>query len=690
MKKPFLRSLLAAVLAGILAGAPVSPAFAQEPASNPAPQVPAKDAVPISLGVSKHNYNHSPKPFPNLLAPYYSQTVDPAMLTNSPRLEQLIREGKLSLSMQDAIALALENSMDIVVQRYNPWLADVGLLKAKAGGVGDCPVGCVFGGSTANVPNLLYDPTLTQVIGYDTRITPINNPFISGTGTGTGGGVTTAGLASHSAFYNTGYQQAFPTGTIFSASWNNTRASSGSAANFFNPFVQSSLSFNFQQQLLNGAGRFINRRNIMIAENNRKISDLAFAQQAITTVTATVTAYWELVYARQNVQVAQQAVTVSEKLFNDNKKQLEIGTMAPLDVTRAESELATDRQNLIVAQTIRIQDELVLKNDISKDPLASNLLNVEIIPTDNPDTPTTIEAASFEDAVKEAFAKRPDLQEQYFNLKNAEIDVRATKNALLPTASLNAGYSSSGLAGNSLTLGPTVYNGPSTVPIFDANGNPVTIAGPNNTQVPIFVGTGTSSVVSKNSGGFGNAQGQIFHNNFPDYSVSLNLSIPLRNRLAQADNLHAQLVQRQLEAQVQQIKNNALLDVRSTTVTLEQDRARVDAARKARELQKQTFEAEQKKYQLGASTVYQVILTQRDYITAQGTELRALADLAEARAQYERALGRTLEVNSVTIAGAKSGNIENDTLIPGTINGQVVGTQELFRALDQKNSNGKK
>jgi outer membrane protein TolC len=397
-----------------------------------------------------------------------------------------------------------------------------------------------------------------------------------------------------------------------------------------------------------------------------------------------------LVYARQNVQVAQQAVTVSEKLFNDNKKQLEIGTMAPLDVTRAESELATDRQNLIVAQTIRIQDELVLKNDISKDPLASNLLNVEIIPTDNPDTPTTIEAASFEDAVKEAFAKRPDLQEQYFNLKNAEIDVRATKNALLPTASLNAGYSSSGLAGNSLTLGPTVYNGPSTVPIFDANGNPVTIAGPNNTQVPIFVGTGTSSVVSKNSGGFGNAQGQIFHNNFPDYSVSLNLSIPLRNRLAQADNLHAQLVQRQLEAQVQQIKNNALLDVRSTTVTLEQDRARVDAARKARELQKQTFEAEQKKYQLGASTVYQVILTQRDYITAQGTELRALADLAEARAQYERALGRTLEVNSVTIAGAKSGNIENDTLIPGTINGQVVGTQELFRALDQKNSNGKK
>ena len=683
MKKPFLRSLLAAVLAGILAGAPVSPAFAQEPASNPAPQAPAKDAVPISLGVSKYNYNHSPKPFPNLLAPYYSQHVDPATLVNSPRLEQLIREGKLSLTLQDAIALAMENSMDIVVQRYEPWFADVGLLHAKAGGTGYGVTGADFVASSANLPNLFYDPVLTQSIGYDSRVTPINNPFISGTGTGSVS-TKTAGLASHAAFYNTGYQQAFATGTSFTAAWNNTRASSGSAANFFNPYVQSALSFNFQQQLLNGAGRFINRRNILIAENNRKIADLAFTQQAITTVTNTVTAYWELVYARQNVQVEQQAVTVSEKLFNDNKKQLEIGTMAPLDVTRAESELATDRQNLIVAQTTRIQDELVLKNYISKDPLASNLINVEIIPVDNPDFSTTQEAASFEDAVKEAFAKRPDLQEQYFNLKNAEVDVRATKNALLPTATLNAGYTSAGLAGNSSILGPTTYTNGMT-PIFDGMGNQV--FAPNG--APIFVGSGSRLVTGSNAGGFGNAQGQIFHNNFPDYTVSLNLSLPLRNRLAQADNVHAQLVQRQLEAMVQQTKNTALLDVRATTVTLEQDRARVDAARKARELQKQTFEAEQKKYQLGASTVYQVILTQRDYITAQGTELRALADLAEARANYERALGRTLEVNSVTIAGAKSGHIEDNTLIPGTLNGQVVGTEDLFKVLDQK-STGKK
>src|SRR6202023_2897968 len=163
----------------------------------------------------------------------------------------------------------------------------------------------------------------------------------------------------------------------------------------------------------------------------------------------------------------------------------------------------------------------------------------------------------------------------------------------------------------------------------------------------------------------GTAQNQIFTNQFPDYFASLNLILPLRNRSAQADNARAMLTERQLETQMQQLKNAALLDVRNTYIALEQDRARVQAASKARELQKQTFDAEQKKYQLGASTVYNVILTQRDLITAQGTELRALADLVEAKANYERALGRTLEVNRVTIPDANQGDIERETLIPG-------------------------
>ena len=673
MKTPFRRPLLASILAAVLAGSPVATTLAQEPASPPVPHTVAQGAVPISLGVTKHDYTHAPKAFPNLLAPYTSQNVAPGVLTNSPRLEQLIHDGKLSLSLQDAIALALENSMDIVVQRYNPWMADVSLLKTRAGGYSYGTPGSISVGSTANLPSLLYDPIISQTVQIADATTPINNPFISGIGTTTSG---VFGLVSHSATYNTQYQQSFTTGTSFTVAWDNTRSSSN-ADNFFNPYVQSSLAFTISQPLLAGAGRFVNRRNIIIAENNRKIADLVFTQQAITTTTNTITAYWELAYAREYVNVTRQAVTVAEKLYSDNKKQLDIGTMAPLDVTRAESELATDQQNLIVAQTTQLQDELVLKNYISKDPLASNLLSVEIIPTDKPDSPASITTSSFDDAVKEAFAKRPDLQEQYFNLKNADVDVRATKNALLPTATLSAYYASAGLAGNSFTTGaPSVIAGQ---PIVDGSG--VAVPG-------YFIPETVAPVTGVAKDGLSTAQSQIFHNDFPTYAAQLTLTLPLRNRAAQADNIHAQLVKRQMEAQTQQIKNNALLDVRNTTIAVEQGRAQVQAASKARELQQQTFDAERKKYELGASTVYNVILTQRDLITAQGTELRALANLAEAKANYERALGRTLEVNSVTIAGAQKGLIEKDTLIPGTLNGQVVGTDKLLKALDEANSHG--
>jgi outer membrane protein len=677
MKKPFFRPLLAAALVGVMAGTPVAPIYAQEPSSPSQGQAAAQGGVPISLGISKFDYSRPPKAFPRIVDPYLMQYVDPTVLTNSPRLEQLIHDGKLPLSLQDAIALALENSMDIVVQRYNPWVADASLLKARAGGYGYGTPGSIAVGSTANLPELYYDPVLTQIIGFSEANTPIANPFISGTGSPSSA-TTAETLASHSSYYNTSYYQAFATGSSLNVAWNNTRASS-TAANFFNPYVQSSLSISFQQQLLAGAGKFVNRRNIIITENNRKIADLQFAQQAITTVTNTITAYWELVYARENVRVEQQAVTVSQKLYNDNKKQLEIGTMAPLDVTRAESELATDRQNLIVAKTTQLQDELTLKNYISKDPMANNLINVEIDPTDKPETPATISTSPFEDAIKEAFQKRPDLQEQYYNLKNAEVDVKATRNALLPTATLGLQYLSNGLAGNSFLTGAPVTLAGS--PVVDANGVPVPGYYLPETNTPV---TGV------NKSGFGTAQSQIFHNDFPVYAGQLTVSLPLRNRANQADNIHAQLLERQFEASVQQTKNSAVLDVRNTMIAVEQGRAQVEAATKARELQQQTFDAEQKKYQLGASTVYNVILTQRDLITAQGTELRALANLAEAKANYERALGRTLEVNNVTIAGIKKNGYEKDTLIPGTMNGQVVGTEELFKALDKANGAGEK
>jgi len=329
---------------------------------------------------------------------------------------------------------------------------------------------------------------------------------------------------------------------------------------------------------------------------------------------------------------------------------------------------------LIVAQTAQLQQQQVLKNVIAKNPLAPNMLNLEIIPTDLPSRPEAIEAPSFEQAVSEAFAKRPDVQEQALNLLNGQIDVKATRNALLPIATLTAQYGSVGLAGNQTQVltSQTVAG----AQLVDATGAPVPVFIPNT--IPL-----TTQVVKS---GFGDSMTSVFHSDFPDYNVALNVQIPIRNRGLQADNQRAILVQRQLEAQMQQLKNSALLDVRNTYIALEQDRARVEAAAKARELQQQTFDAEQKKYQLGASTVYLVIQTQRDLIAAQGTELRALTDLVEAKANYERALGRTLEVNRVTIADAKTGQVEQSSLIPGTLHGQIVGMDKVYREIESKNT----
>jgi len=287
-----------------------------------------------------------------------------------------------------------------------------------------------------------------------------------------------------------------------------------------------------------------------------------------------------------------------------------------------------------------------------------------------------VEAATFEEAVKEAFGKRPDLQVQAINVTNAGIDAKANLQALRPTAALFGQYQSQGLAGNApITTGVATTAG---APIVGTDGQPITVLDATGTPVEVFTPNTAAVTNGVTKQGFGTTQSQIFHNDFPSYIVGLNLTLPIRNRAAQASYQRATLNQRQLEAQLQQLKNAAVLDVRNAFIQLTQDRAQVQAASKARELQQQTFDAEQKKYQLGASTVYNVILTQRDLINAQGAELRALANLVEAKANYERAVGRTLDVNRVTIADAKHGQVEHQSLIPGTLNGQVVGVDKIF------------
>jgi outer membrane protein len=650
-----------------------------QPQTQPPPeassQSPALDQARNLKALSGPNYSKGRSPFPNIFAPYFPIHVAPPVLTNSPRLDQLIQDGKLMLSLDDAVSLALENNLDIAVQRYVPWIAETDLLRAKAGGIARGIGGTGTATALGFIPSLSYDPVITTNLNWQHATIPVNNPFLSGTGA-----TSLLQLHNNNAQANLGYQQGFHTGTALTVAFDNSRSATSSPAALFNPSVQSTMIVGVQQQLLNGFGLLPNTRFILEAKNNLKIGDLVFAAQVITTVTQVQNFYWELGFARANVKVQQAAVNTSQKLYEDNKKQVEIGTLAPIEVVRAESELATDRQNLIVAQTTQLQDQTLLLNAITKNLVAPELLNIEIIPTTQIPTPPQTELLPLQDAVKEAWQKRPEIQQADLNLKNAGIEVKATRNALLPIATLFAQYSSTGLGGNATTVTstPTAFAPNSATPFVDQNGNIIVVNGANGR--PVFVGTPTAfttTSVTKN-GGFGDAASQVFQNNFPTYLFGLSFTLPIRNRSAQADNARALLDERQVETQYRQLQNTVAVDVRNAQIALEQDHARVEAAEKARVLAQQTLDAEQKKYQLGASTIFFVIQAQRDLTTAQGNELRAKADLAEAQVNFDKAMGRTLDVNHITVATKKGGHVGRTPLIPGTVSAEVVGSPATY------------
>jgi outer membrane protein TolC len=579
--------------------------------------------------------------FPNIFAPYTPLRIERPVLVNSPRVEQLTRDGKLMLSLEDAISLALENNLDISVQRYGPWLADTAVLRAKSG------VGTAAGG---------FDPVFSSTLAWNRSSTPVLNPFLSGT-------LQQTALTSYRTDANFGYQQGFPTGTAYSITFNNNRQSTTSANALFNPSVSSFLAFGFQQPLLNGLGYVSNKRGLRLARNNKRIADLAFNNQVIVTVSSVQNLYWDLVFAREDVKVKQRSVELAQKLYNDNKRQVEIGTLAPIEITRAEAEVARTTQDLIVSQTFLLQQQTLLKNAITKNPVEGGLLDVEIVPTDviqkSPDT----QVATLQDAVNEAWQNRPDVRQAQVDLENREITRKATRNAMLPTLTLSGQYSGQGLAGNSrsTTTTPTgTFTADPNAPLVDAAGAPVLVGG-----VPVFVGNPNFTSTSMlNIAGLSDAWSRLFNFEFPQYSVRLDLTIPIRNRAAQADNAQALLEERQSETRLRQLQNNIVVEVRNAQIALQQNRARVDSAQKSRELAERTLDAEQKKYQLGASTIFFVIQAQRDLAQAESAEVRALADLLKARVTYDQALGRTLQTNSIQIsdADAKKGgkNIPGD------------------------------
>jgi len=597
----------------------------QAPTAAPAQTAtPATAAEKFRMHLNDEDYTNGPSVFPNIFKPYAPVHLPQPAVENAATLDQLIRGGKLVLSLQDAVQLALQNNLDITVQRYITYQADTQVLGAKAGP----------GFVTQTGQFVTFDPSFSSTLQWARSSTPINNPLTSGTGA-----AGLVALNTQQTVGNVAYGQAFPTGTSFSVSLDNTRTSQSPTENFFNPSINSSMTVGFTQNLLQGFGTAFNLQNLRVARINKKESDLQFEQQVITTVVNTMTQYYELVFAQQDVGVKEKTLALDEKLYNDNKRQVEIGTLAPIEITRAESEVASAKGALITAQTLALQQETLLKQLIFRNVMDSRIAEISIVPTDKPDENMAVPEIPLTDAVAEATTKRPDVKQGTLDLDARKIIVRGTRNLLLPVLTLSGEYSTAGLGGNEC---------------FQASGIVCTPGAPPPAGSTIVMG------------GLHDALAQVFQSNFPTYGVSLNLTLPIRNRIAQAANIQAQLAQKQSAASLQRLRNAVAVDVRNAQIMLAQDKAAVVADIRARILAEETLDAEQKKFLLGASTTFLVIQAERDLATARSTEVRSLANLAEAKVNFDRALGRTLEVNRIDVADAMHSQPVKVPLIPGT------------------------
>jgi len=619
-------------------------------------------AAPTALRAQKSGAATAPKidytqsrAFPNILDAYFPRLVPEPSLSNSERLHALVRDGKLYLSLQDAIALTLENNLDVAVARYNLPLAQTDYLRTKGGGAargvsGAAVSSALFagaigggtgggggagtggagglqgGGGATNVGSVgCCDPFTGMNFGWDRRTSPLNTIIVSGAPQ-----VTTQNSA-YSAFFG----QGFLTGTSYVIAGSGFRQSTTSAFTLFNPEVPLGLTLGFNQHLLNGFGYRSNAASLRIAKNDLRVADSVFRQQVMTTVSQVLNLYSDLVSFRENVGVAGKALALAEKTLSDNKRQVEIGTLAPIEVVRAESEVAARQQDLIVAQTSYQQQQELLKTALSKQ-VSGDLATIGIEPTDSLPEPAANDVPPLDEALRQAVRNRPEIEQADLNLRNQAFTIQSVRNRLLPTLDIFATYAPTGLSGNQVTcLGPPKNGTPTTVPCL----------------IP---------------GGGSQAFTQALHGRYPDYSFGATFQVPVRNRTAQADAATAMLQERQLRTQLQQRRNQVEQDVRNAVIAVTQAKAQIEAARKAVTLAQQTLSAEQKKFQLGESTVFFVIQAQRDLATAEGNEVKARSTYAKALNQLTQATGTTLDKNGIQLADAKEGQVSRVPNIPGT------------------------
>jgi outer membrane protein TolC len=567
------------------------------------------------------DYTHGPSIFPNLFRPYQEQALPPMALENSPRLADLIRNGRLELSLTDALALAVENNLDIAVQRYVKPLADAEVLRARAGQGLTAGGGGGGGGGAVSVGQTgAFDPSVSVNFSWDRVSAPLNNIVVEGTPTS----------ISYATAFSTTYSQLFPTGTNYSFSVNGIRRSSNTNQ-LFNPSVSSSFSLGVNQPLLSGFGKLPYTRNLLVAQNNRRISEETFRFQVVNTVVQVENAYWDLAAFQENVRVAERSLAVAQKLLDDNRKQAEIGTLAPLDVVAAEAEVAARERDLIVARTSLQLQETRLKNILSKR-VSPELDAATIEVTTQMPEPRAPDLPDLQDALANALRNRPDLRQQEGDLQNQSITQQYARRSLLPDGSIFGLLAGTGLQGNCTLVNQTCPGG--------------------------IVTAGAADSFS-----------QTFGLDFPEYAGGFSLSIPIRNRSAQADDLRAQLEGNQIEVDLRRAQNQVALEVRQAIVGLVQGKAQVEAAHEAARLAQQTLEAEQKKLAAGVSTPYQVILRERDYVAAQQAEVQTVATYSKALVEMDRAMGTTLDRNGILLTDALSGTISRMPTPPFSVLG---------------------
>jgi outer membrane protein TolC len=563
-------------------------------------------------------------------------------------LELLTRAGILYLTAQDVVALAVENNIDVEVQRYGPLLALEVLKRAQSGSAlrsvgaavaagpqsvsltgvslnasgdtsgGGSGVGSGGGIVTQLGPGLTsFDPTFTAFANFQHATTPQSNTVLTGT----------TALVQTTRTYQAAVSKFWDFGLNAQLTYASNYLRFNSQFYALNPFDVGDLDLQITQNLLQGFGSAVNGRNIRVQRNNLKVTDLQFKQQVITTVSAVLNLYWDLVSFAENVRARRQSLTTAQQLFDDNKRQVELGSLAEIEVTRAESQLYAAKQDLVIAETNYLQQETVLKNAISRGGVAAaGIENLRIVPLDRIVVPPAEAPKTIDDLVKDAAVHRPDVQQSQINLDSNRINLVGIRNGLKPTLQAFAELTNNGLTG---------------------------------TLNPLFASPGLLYL----TGNYGNLLAQIARRNYPNYSAGFSLNIPLRNRAAQSDYVTSQLELRQNELTYQKTMNQVRVDVQNAVIGLEQARSRYDAALKSRQLSELTLQNDQKKYGLGATTAYQVVQDQRDLATAINSEVQAMANYTHAQIALDQAMGRTLEINGVTIKEAMTGRAERQSVL---------------------------